>query len=88
MLHINKQSELVVININSIRNISYLYLIFAVVGLLVEYSGVFHPGRAIIIAVVFILLGSLAGTFHAVLSKMNSKIDGLEQQIRLIRENA
>ena len=75
------------INVNSIRNISYLYLIFAVVGLLVEYSGVFQPGRIIIIALVFIMLGSLAGTFHAVLSKMNLKINDLEQQISLIRSS-
>ena len=75
------------VNVNSIRNISYLYLIFAVVGLLVEYMGVFRPGGATIIAVAFICLGSLAGTFHAVLSKMSSKIDDLEQQIDLIRSN-
>ena len=76
------------INVKSIRNISYLYLIFAVVALLVEYSGVFPPGGATIVAVAFILLGSLAGTFLAVLSKMSSKIDDIEQQINLIRSNA
>jgi hypothetical protein len=76
------------VNVKSIRNTSYLFLIFAVVGLLVAYSGVFHPAFASIFASAFILLGSLSGLFHAVLSKMDSKIDGLEQQIRLIRENA
>jgi len=76
------------VNVKSIRNISYLYLTLALVGLFVEYAGIFPPGGAIIFAVAFILLGSLAAVFHAVLDKMNSKIMDLELQISVIRPNA
>jgi len=76
------------INVKTIRNISYLYLVLAGVGLIIGYSGVVGSGKAIIIAVIFILVGSLAATFHAVLSKLILKVDDLEHQITIIRSNA
>ena len=68
------------VNVNSLRNISYFYLVIAAVFIAIGYFLDIFATQALLAGVGFLLFGTTANTNYLVCKKLNERIILLEKK--------